>query len=59
LEIGKKMVRIIKLNRITYTEFIPSIDDKASYGKIAFNIIKGCRAMNTIIKMHEPVGKIS
>jgi hypothetical protein len=51
LEIGKKMARIIKLNRIAYTEFIPSIDAKASYGESALNIVKGFRAINTIMKM--------
>jgi hypothetical protein len=41
---GKKMVRTIKLNEIAYTELILSIDVKASYGKTAFNIVKGSKS---------------
>jgi hypothetical protein len=40
-DIGKTVTRIIKLNHIAYTELILSIDFKASYGKITFNIVKG------------------
>jgi hypothetical protein len=32
------------LNEISYTELILSIDVKASHGKIAFNIVKGCKS---------------
>jgi hypothetical protein len=39
----KKMARTIKLNEIAYTEHILSIDVKASYGKIVFNIVKRCK----------------
>ena len=42
-EEGKKMTKVIELNEIAYTELILSIDVKASYGKIAFNIVKGCK----------------
>jgi hypothetical protein len=37
------MARNNILNEIVYTELILSIDVKASYGKIAFNIVKGCK----------------
>jgi hypothetical protein len=38
---GKKMAKSFELNEIAYTELILSIDVKASYRKIAFNIVKG------------------
>jgi hypothetical protein len=38
------MTRTIKLNEIAYTDLILSIDVKASYGKIALNIVKGCKS---------------
>jgi gag-polypeptide of LTR copia-type len=38
----KKMMRIINLNKIAYTQFILSIEVKASAGKVAFNIVEGC-----------------
>jgi hypothetical protein len=41
-EIGKKNSIIIELNEIAYTELILSIDVKASSGKVAFNINRGC-----------------
>jgi hypothetical protein len=34
---------MIELNEIVYTELILSIDVKADSGKVAFNIIKGCK----------------
>jgi hypothetical protein len=37
------MTRTIKLNEIACTELILSIDVKASYSEIAFNIVKGCK----------------
>jgi hypothetical protein len=43
-DIGKKMARTIKLNEIDYAELILSIDVKASYGKIAFKIVKRCKS---------------
>jgi gag-polypeptide of LTR copia-type len=43
-DLGKKMSRSIELNEITYTELILSIDVKTSSGKIAFNIVKGCKS---------------
>jgi hypothetical protein len=42
-DIGKKMERTIELNEIGYTELILTINFKASYGKIAFNIVKECK----------------
>jgi hypothetical protein len=42
-DIGKKKSIIIKLNEIAFTEIILSIDVKASRGKVAFNIIRGCK----------------
>ena len=42
-DIGKRMSRAIELNEIAYTELILSIDVKTSNGKIAFNIVKGCK----------------
>jgi hypothetical protein len=43
-DIGKIATRIFKLTHIAYTELILSIDVKASYGKIPFIIIKGCKS---------------
>jgi hypothetical protein len=37
----KKMVKIIELNEIAFTELILSTDVKAGNGKIAFNFVKG------------------
>jgi hypothetical protein len=45
-DIGKKMARTIDLNDTSYTELILSIDVKSSYGKIAFNIVKGYKSKN-------------
>jgi hypothetical protein len=42
-DIGKKKSIIIELNEIAYTELILLIAVKASSGKIAFNIIRGCK----------------
>ena len=41
---GKKKAKIIELNEIAYTELILSIDVKNSSGKIAFNLVKGCKS---------------
>jgi gag-polypeptide of LTR copia-type len=46
LEEGKKMMKVIELNEIAYTELILSIDMKTSNGKIAFNIVKGCKTQD-------------
>jgi hypothetical protein len=42
-DIGKKKSIIIESNKIAYTELILSIDVKASNGKVAFNIVRGCK----------------
>jgi hypothetical protein len=42
-DIGKKKSIIIELNEIAYTELISLIDVKASSGKFAFRIIRGCK----------------
>ena len=43
-ESGKKKSVIIELNEIAYSELILSIDIKTSSGKVAFNLIKGCKS---------------
>jgi hypothetical protein len=41
---GKKKSIAIEMNEIAYTELILSIDVKTSSGKVAFNLIKGCKS---------------
>jgi hypothetical protein len=41
-DIGKKKSIIIELKEIAYIEIILPIDVKASSGKVAFKIIRGC-----------------
>jgi hypothetical protein len=36
-------LKIFNLNELAYTELILSIDVKTSSGKIAFNMVKGCK----------------
>jgi hypothetical protein len=43
-ESGKKKSITIELNEIAYTELILSIDIKTSGGKVAFNLITGCKS---------------
>jgi hypothetical protein len=43
-EYGNKKSIAIKLNEIAYTELILSIYVKTSSGKVAFNLIKGCKS---------------
>jgi hypothetical protein len=43
-ESGKKKSIAIEMNEIAYTELILSIDVKTSIGKVAFNLIKGCKS---------------
>jgi gag-polypeptide of LTR copia-type/Zinc knuckle len=43
-DMGKKMLNAIELNEVAYTELLLSIDVKTSNGKIAFNIVKGCKS---------------
>ena len=38
------MLKIIELNKIAFTAVILSIDVKTSNGKIAFNLVKGCKS---------------
>jgi hypothetical protein len=45
-DIVKKKSMIIELNEIKYIELILSIDVKASSGKVAFDIIRGCKTMD-------------
>jgi hypothetical protein len=42
-DIEKKKSIIIELNEISYTELILFIDVNASSGKVAFNIVRGCK----------------
>ena len=41
---GKTMMNAVELNEIAYTELLLSIGAKTSNGKIAFNIVKGCKS---------------
>jgi DNA-binding cell septation regulator SpoVG len=43
-ESGKKKSVIIELNEIAYSKLILLIDIKTSSGKVAFNLIKGCKS---------------
>jgi hypothetical protein len=43
-DMGKKMLNVIELNKVAYTELLLSIDVKTSNSKIAFNIVKGCKS---------------
>ncbi len=38
------MLNAIELNEVVYTELLLCIDDQTSDGKIAFNIVKGCKS---------------
>jgi hypothetical protein len=42
-EEGKKLRIAADMNELAYTELILSIDDKTSNGKVAFNLVKGCK----------------
>jgi hypothetical protein len=42
-EEGKKVTIASDMNELAYTELILSIDDKTSSGKVAFNLVKGCK----------------
>ena len=42
-EEGKKLTIATDMNELAYTELILSIDDKTSNGKVAFNLVKGCK----------------
>jgi hypothetical protein len=40
---GKRMLRIIDLNEMSFTELVLSNDVSSSSGKMAFGIVKGCK----------------
>jgi hypothetical protein len=42
-EEGKKLAITADMNELAYKELILLIDDKTSSGKVAFNLVKGCR----------------
>jgi hypothetical protein len=42
-EEGKKLRIAADINELAYTELILSIDYKTSNGKVAFNLVKGCK----------------
>ena len=42
-EEGQKLTIATDMNELAYTELILSIDDKTSNGKVAFNLVKGCK----------------
>jgi hypothetical protein len=42
-EEGQKLTISSDINELAYTELILSIDDKRSNGKVAFNLVKGCK----------------
>jgi hypothetical protein len=42
-EEGKKLIIATDMNEFAYTELILSIDDKTSNGKVAFDLVKGCK----------------
>jgi hypothetical protein len=42
-EEGKKLIIASDMNELAYTELILSIDDKTCRGKVAFNLVKGCK----------------
>jgi hypothetical protein len=42
-EEGNKLTIPVDTNAFVYTEQILSIDDKTSSGKVAFNLVKGCK----------------
>jgi hypothetical protein len=43
LEVGKKLTTAADMNELAYTELILSINDKTISGKMAFNLVKGCK----------------
>jgi hypothetical protein len=42
-EEGKKLTIAADMNELAYTELILSIDDKTSNGKVAFDLVRGCK----------------
>jgi len=43
-EEGKRLAIAAEMNESAYTELILSIDDKKINGKMAFNLVKGCKS---------------
>jgi hypothetical protein len=41
---GKKMIKNAEINEVAFIELILSIDTKSSEGKVAFNLVKGCKS---------------
>jgi hypothetical protein len=41
---GKKMLKNAEINEVAFIELILSIDTKSSEGKVAFNLVKGCKS---------------
>jgi hypothetical protein len=41
---GKKMLKSAEINEVAFIELILSIDTKSSEGKVAFNLVKGCKS---------------
>jgi hypothetical protein len=63
---GKRMLRIIDLNEMAFTELVLLIDVSSSSGKIAFGIVKSCKTKDyedghaglpweTLKKKYDPV----
>jgi hypothetical protein len=40
---GKKLIIAADMSELAYKELILLIDDKTSSGKLAFNLVKGCK----------------
>jgi hypothetical protein len=45
-EEGKKLTIAADMNELAYIELVLSIDDKTINGKVAFNLVKGCKNKN-------------
>jgi hypothetical protein len=45
-EEGKKLTISANIYELAYTKLILLIDDKTSSGKVAFNLVKGCKNKN-------------
>jgi hypothetical protein len=41
---GKKMKNAIQVNKFAYTELLLTIDVMTSFGKVAFNMVRGCKS---------------
>jgi hypothetical protein len=54
---GKKLTIAADMNELAYTELILLIDDKTSSGKVAFNLVEGCKNKDYVDEMHIWIGK--